>query len=1085
MKSPGPPGGPSSAGEPLSATHRNASAHSSCPICHHHDWCWISAEGDVAGCRREPGASNQHVDRSGVPFWMYSQEKDGTWVPGLARGRIHTQPDKTILDDGAIEQPAGVRRTYSHERAAVEDIDGAYRALFGMLKLDIGHEQALMSERGFLKSELERAGYRSRSHPLSEDALKAVRLSIASRLYPRCEERLREQQALHESLAGPEERKFTPDWNSALGRGWSDAIDRELYRVPGFWRDAGDRTRFGSVDGTLVPVHDIADRIIAIQVRASDGTYLPPCAPRDLTGGVSGAPSGQHAHIPTFCPRTSKLTLITEGVLKADRIAAELARAGVPILVIGLPHVGAWRLALPILEQAKVEGVLLAYDADARRKGMVAAGLTNLACAVAERGLGVALLLWPETSGKGLDDVIHASKLATVESLAGEALWTRLGELQAQCKLPVSSAVDARRTLSGLVDRIRSDHAKAYTPEVIAALAALPEVSVEYQRLTDTLSAKGVLGRRRTAKLLREAAVARQGGHAKKGATNGADKPAPFQTTLQTFDYGEDKLVAAVAEAHKALARANAYTNGSFLVRVAMTSKEAEAASAWRRSDGVTCYAVRADALQMVTLTPATLRLAIAEQLQFVRTSKAGTFPILPPAEVVKAIHDLQAGWPLLQFRGLSNTPLVRGDGSIAQQPGFDPASGYWIDGALAVPTISETPSENERREAYDFLREPFVDFPWSQRGAECVPIAEILQIMARPYIDGAVPGYVHDASAGGTGKTLQTDCVSLVTQGRYASRKAYPARGDDADDEINKFLGGYALRGTPYIVLDDIKRALGGQTLDMVLTANDCCDFRILGQTRTVTLPWRATLAFTGVNIAYFGQMSRRVLVARIESPLERPQDRADFRHSPLPRWIMTNRAKLVAAALTVLRAYIAAGCPNVGTGVWGSFEAWSALIPGAIKYAGGPNLLDYRVSEEAFDRDRETDVELAAGLEDYLEYIHEPACSAHRIAKDVCEHEPADDLALRSTLIAATRSKSPDARAIGNVLRAHRGRAISMGRGRAVKIVYTLSVNKRDPGLWSIQEIRPATETAEARAEHEKANAWEAERRRLEEMM
>ena len=1082
----------------MSASHRNVSSQEPCPICQAADWCWISAEGDVVGCRREPGASNQHTDRCGVPFWIYSQDAKGTWVPGLARGRIHTQPEEAVLDDA---EPAGARRTYSHDRAAPEDLDAAYRTLMAALKLDVGHEQALMGDRGFVRSELERAGYRSRIGPISEDAIQAVRHSIAARLYPDWKARLDEQQGLHEALA--DGAVFQPNWESIFGPGWDAAVDWELYRIPGLWRDAGDRTRFASVDGMLIFVHDIADRIIATQLRTADGTYLPPCSPRDLKGGVSGAPSGQHAHVPTFCSRTARLAIVTEGVLKADRIAAELRRHSIDVLVIGVPHVGAWRMALPILEHAKVAGVLVAYDADARRKAMVCAGLTNLACAIAERGLGVGLVTWPEASGKGLDDVFQGGHLATVRCLTGAEPWARLGELRQQCRLPLSDGVDARGVLAGLVDRVREDRTNAYDPAVIAALCALPEVSVEYQRLVEALSAKRALGKKDTGRLLREVAKARKGGtkgdHGSSG--NGPAGAPPFQTILTSFDYGEDKLVSAVAEAHKALARAGAYTNGSFVVRVATTSQEQQAASAWTRSDGTTCYALHAGAPQIVTLTPATLRLAIAEQLQFTRTGKAGVFPILPPAEVVNAIHDLQAGWPLPQLMGISEIPVLRRDGTIAQRPGYDPASGYWIDGALSVPPISDKPSESERREAYELLREPFVNFPWAQPGSECVSIAEILQILARPYIDGAVPGYVHDASAGGTGKTLQTDCVSLITQGRYASRKAYPGRSDDGDDEINKFLGGYAVRGCPYIVLDDIKRPLGGQTLDMVLTAGDTCDFRILGKSKTVTLPWRATMSFTGVNISYYGQMSRRVLVARVESPLERPQDRADFKHAPLLPWIAASRAKLVAAGLTVLRAYVVAGCPDQKTGVWGSFEAWSALIPGAIKFAGGPNVLDYRVPEEALDRDRETDIELAAGLEAYLAHIEESACSAVQIARDLSAADLNAKLQpFRSALAASTRSKLPDARAIGNVLRAHRGRAINMGEGRVVKLVYTGSPNKRDPALWSIAELRPATETAEEktkreraereraehqRAEREKDEAWEQDRRRLEEMI
>ena len=221
----------------MSASHRNVSAQAPCPICQAPDLCWISAEGDVVGCRREPGASNQHTDRSGVPFWIYSQDASGTWVPGLARGRIHTQPDEAVLED---TEPAGARRTYSHDRAAPEDLDAAYRTLIAALKLDVGHEQALMGERGFVRSELERAGYRSRIGPFSEDAIQAVRHSIATRLYPDWKARLDEQQGLHEALA--DGAVFQPHWESIFGPGWDAAVDRELYRIPGLWRDAGDRS---------------------------------------------------------------------------------------------------------------------------------------------------------------------------------------------------------------------------------------------------------------------------------------------------------------------------------------------------------------------------------------------------------------------------------------------------------------------------------------------------------------------------------------------------------------------------------------------------------------------------------------------------------------------------------------------------------------------------------------------------------------------------------------------------------------------------------------------------------------------------
>src|SRR5262249_22615028 len=74
-----------------------------------------------------------------------------------------------------------------------------------------------------------------------------------------------------------------------------------------------------------------------------------------------------------------------------------------------------------------------------------------------------------------------------------------------------------------------------------------------------------------------------------------------------------------------------------------------------------------------------------------------------------------------------------------------------------------------------------------------------------------------------------------------------------------------------------------------------------------------------------------RRVCPIRLESPLERPEERGGFRHPNLRAWVEANRPRLLAAALTILRGYCAAGRPDQHLTPWGSFTGWSGLVPGA----------------------------------------------------------------------------------------------------------------------------------------------------------
>ena len=110
----------------------------------------------------------------------------------------------------------------------------------------------------------------------------------------------------------------------------------------------------------------------------------------------------------------------------------------------------------------------------------------------------------------------------------------------------------------------------------------------------------------------------------------------------------------------------------------------------------------------------------------------------------------------------------------------------------------------------------------------------------------------------------------------------------------------------------------------------------------------WRTVILATGNNVSLRGDTSRRALVSRLESPLERPEDRKDFRHPDLLEWVRAERPRLVTAALTVLRAHVVAGRP-LTVHRMGSFEAWSSVIPSAIVWAGGPDATKAAPAPEA----------------------------------------------------------------------------------------------------------------------------------------
>jgi len=317
-------------------------------------------------------------------------------------------------------------------------------------------------------------------------------------------------------------------------------------------------------------------------------------------------------------------------------------------------------------------------------------------------------------------------------------------------------------------------------------------------------------------------------------------------------------------------------------------------------------------------------------------TVKPRLVPCLPPASVVTTLVARKA-WPVPPLVGISETPIVRRDGTICMVPGYDESTGYYYAPSCELAPVPEHPTQAEAVAALAELEDVFCDFPHVTRADKLVPVAAILTVVARPAIDGSVPLTVLDASTRGSGKSLQGDVVSLVPTGRTAARLTYP----ETDEELDKVLGAYALSGASIILIDNVTRTLGGGPLDKVLTAVGDVDLRRLGATEMLRLPWVATLLASGNNVELGDDTIRRTLVSRLEPREESPEARTGFKRDPLIAWVRGERPRLLRAALVVIRAYAAKGWPAVDLPRWGGYEQWVRVVAGAIRFAGGPDVL------------------------------------------------------------------------------------------------------------------------------------------------
>lgn len=330
-------------------------------------------------------------------------------------------------------------------------------------------------------------------------------------------------------------------------------------------------------------------------------------------------------------------------------------------------------------------------------------------------------------------------------------------------------------------------------------------------------------------------------------------------------------------------------------------------------------------------LPEAALDSYIHESANFIRETDDGIRQVDLPKRHVQRIMET-ASFPCVE--GIVEVPVMREDGSLLTEPGYDEQSRLYFEPAheLEVPNIPLDPSTEEVETAVDTLWTPLQDFPFVDQASRANALALMLTPMIRSVLrDHNVPLAAVDATVQGTGKTLYVTAVSIVSTGRPAATMNAP----DSDEEWRKQITAQLLQGASMIVVDNVRGRLQSAPLEQALTTSIWQD-RVLGQSKQVEVPQRATWVATGNNIQPKGDMLRRVYPIRMDAEMERPWMGRDFEIDDLEAWTKKHRGELVAAALTLARSWFSGGKPKPSVNPLGSFEQWTRAVGGILEHAG-----------------------------------------------------------------------------------------------------------------------------------------------------
>lgn len=232
---------------------------------------------------------------------------------------------------------------------------------------------------------------------------------------------------------------------------------KTLQGVPGFWMNERGGWELAGKSGILIPIRNREGLIVGMKVRvdkpssASQKYLLLSSNPKqEGEGGKSKYPSGTAAqvlpHWPADRPTKIKVLRWTEGEVKAD-----IATTMTPEYTMSIPGVALWRLAVELSREIKPEEIRLAFDSDKSKpvnledqanpayghdkdeEGnsawstglgkddyVVGKSLASLYLALKEAGLNVVIEDWPESAGKGIDDVLVAGATDLIRIMPDE-----------------------------------------------------------------------------------------------------------------------------------------------------------------------------------------------------------------------------------------------------------------------------------------------------------------------------------------------------------------------------------------------------------------------------------------------------------------------------------------------------------------------------------------------------------------------------------------------------------------------------------------------------------------------------------------
>lgn len=371
------------------------------------------------------------------------------------------------------------------------------------------------------------------------------------------------------------------------------------------------------------------------------------------------------------------------------------------------------------------------------------------------------------------------------------------------------------------------------------------------------------------------------------------------------------------------------------------------------RVSGTPALAVDEDAplpIRATTITGAHLALILAHEVVLNKMTPTGWQEWTPPQSVLSAVLA-GAEWPGLPvLAGIIGTPIVRPDGSLLQEPGYDRRTGLYLAMKMPFEPIAPTPTPEEVEAARRFVFDDLLgDFEFESEADRANYLGLLLTPLLRRYLRSRTPLGIISATMPGSGKSTLTALVGLL-----AGQKVLPWADDDA--ELRKQITSAFELEAGVVVFDNLDEGtvIASPILANLMTSAEWSD-RILGGSRIGSWPNERLWLANGNNLRVGKDIASRSVLTRLSPRAPHPEQRSGFTIPNLDGWILepANQAKVLRGLLVLVVDWTASGGQrDHSLPPMRNFTPWAQGIGGLLAHHGVKGFLtnidDLRATDE-----------------------------------------------------------------------------------------------------------------------------------------